>query len=94
MARSTMTLLVAIGAALAVPASGQQPAANTHQAKQAVTNPNDKICEDVAPAGSRIATKRFCGTRAEWVEKKRQAREDTELMQRPMQCSVMGGHHC
>ena len=79
---------------VAAPASAQQAPLNASQVKQPATNPNERICEDVTQSGSRVVTKRFCGTRAEWEEKKRQDREDIEQMQRPMQCSVMGGHHC
>jgi hypothetical protein len=52
------------------------PATNTN-----VGDPNEKICENIIPIGSRIATKRFCGTRAEWADRKRQDREALERAQ-------------
>jgi hypothetical protein len=51
--------------------SQQRPAAD----------PTEKICEDIVQTGSRIATKRFCGTRAEWEDKKKQDREAVEKAQ-------------
>jgi hypothetical protein len=93
MPRSKTALLASLTAALAVPAFGQQTAPNQTN-KKSVVDPNERICEDVTQSGSRVVTKRFCGTRAEWEEKKRQDREGIEQMQRPMQCPVMGGHHC
>ncbi len=92
--QSAMSLLASFAVAVAVPASAQQAPLNASQMKQPAANLNEKICEDVTQSGSRVVTKRFCGTRAEWEEKKRQDREGIEQMQRPMQCPVMGGHHC
>lgn len=51
--------------------SQQKPAAD----------PNERVCEDIVQTGSRIATKRFCGTRAEWEDKKKQDREAVEKAQ-------------
>ena len=42
----------------------------------------ERICEKITPVGSRLTTKRFCGTRAEWEEKRRLDREDVEKAQR------------
>ncbi|HET6943572.1 MAG TPA: hypothetical protein VFH89_15580 [Sphingomicrobium sp.] len=53
------------------------PASNTN-----VSNKNEKICENITPIGSRLATKRFCGTRAEWEDRRRQDREAVENAQR------------
>lgn len=43
---------------------------------------NDKVCETITVTGSRLGTKRFCGTRAEWEERKRRDREAVEAAQR------------
>jgi hypothetical protein len=59
------------------PASGKQIAPN-----QNVGDPNERICEKITLVGSRLATKKFCGTRAEWAERKRQDREALEAAQR------------
>lgn len=45
-------------------------------------DPNERICEKVTIIGSRLATKRFCGTRAEWEDRKRQDREALEAAQK------------
>ena len=44
-------------------------------------DPNERICEDVVQTGSRLATRRFCGTRAQWADKQRQDREAVEKAQ-------------
>ncbi len=46
-----------------------------------VGDPNERICETIIPIGSRIGTKKFCGTRAEWADRKRQDREALERAQ-------------
>jgi hypothetical protein len=43
---------------------------------------NERICEKITPVGSRLAAKRFCGTRAEWEEKRRLDREEVEKVQK------------
>lgn len=43
---------------------------------------NERICEDITLTGSRIATKRFCGTRAQWADKKLQDKQEVERIQR------------
>jgi hypothetical protein len=45
-------------------------------------DPNEKVCETLSVVGSRLATKRVCATRAEWAEKRKQDREETEKAQR------------
>jgi hypothetical protein len=44
-------------------------------------DPNERICEEVILTGSRLGAKRFCATRAEWEDKKRQDREAIEKAQ-------------
>ena len=58
-------------------AGGKQGAPNYN-----VGDRNERICEKLTPLGSRLTTKRFCGTRAEWEEKRRQDREEVEKAQR------------
>lgn len=72
---STIAFLLAAGA----PGSTAPPvpATNTN-----VGNPNEKICETIKPIGSRLATRRFCGTRAEWADRKLQERQALEDAQR------------
>lgn len=70
--------LVVVGMfSLSGPAYSQQ---SPSQQKPAA-DPNERVCEDIVQTGSRIATKRFCGTRAEWEDKKKQDREAVEKAQ-------------
>jgi hypothetical protein len=80
MLRSITALLVSLTVALTAPVFGQQPASNESQQK-AAADPNARICEDIVQTGSRIVTKRFCATRAEWEDNKRQDREAVEKAQ-------------
>ena len=83
-ARSAMMALVSYvlaGAAVAetIPAQAKSPPARG----------NDKVCETITVTGSRLGSKRFCGTRAEWEERKRRDREEVEKAQRSP-CVVNG----
>jgi hypothetical protein len=60
-----------IGYALAAPASAQDGASRS--AKQ--RDPNERVCEKQEVLGSRLAVKRICMTRAEWVEHRRANRD-------------------
>lgn len=56
-------------------------------------DPNERICQDIIVTGSRLAKKRFCGTRAEWEEKRMQDRNLIEEIQRsPCQITKSGGN--
>ena len=78
-----------VGAALAAPlgacllataALAQTKPAQSQQ--QQASDRNEKVCENIVVTGSRLATKRFCGTRAEWEDRRRQDREAVEAAQR------------
>jgi hypothetical protein len=45
-------------------------------------DPDERICENIIVTGSRIAARRFCGTRAEWEEKRRLDRQMIDEIQR------------
>lgn len=45
-------------------------------------DPNERVCEKITVVGSRLSSKRYCATRAEWEDKKRQDREGIDRMQR------------
>jgi hypothetical protein len=72
------TPLAGLAFMLLAPTASAQPSAP--EQKPAV-DPNQRICEDVTQTGSRLATKRYCATRSEWDEKKRQDREAVEKAQ-------------
>ena len=56
-------------------------------------DPNERICQDIVVTGSRIAKKRFCGTRADWEEKRMEDRKLIEEIQRsPCQITRSGGN--
>ena len=52
------------------------------QQQQQASSRMEKVCENIIVTGSRLATKRFCGTRAEWEDRRRQDREAVEAAQR------------
>lgn len=57
-----------------------------------VGDPNERICETITPIGSRLATKRFCGTRAEWADRRLQDKQALEKAQ--MGPCVVNGTTC
>ena len=77
-----------VGAAMIAPLAGCLLAtaalAETKPAESQVptSSRNEKVCENIIVTGSRLGTKRFCGTRAEWEDRKRQDREAVEAAQR------------
>jgi hypothetical protein len=79
MIRHTNAGLIALltWAALSSPAYAEQPSSRQRPA----ADPNSRVCEDIIQVGSRLAKKRFCGTRQEWEDKKHQDREATEKAQ-------------
>ena len=72
--RAKLTLgLVATAAAIS-----QAQANDEKKAK----DPNEVICEKQTVLGSRLATRKVCGTRAEWAEKRRLDKEAIDQGQR------------
>ena len=70
--------LFALAVTAAVPVAAQEKkVAPNHN----VGDPNERICETIKPIGSRLATKRFCGTRAEWADRKLQEKQELERAQ-------------
>ena len=69
--------LLALVVPIAAPAESQKNVAPNHN----VGDPNERICEKITPVGSRLATKRFCGTRAEWADRKLQDKQALERAQ-------------
>lgn len=61
-----------------------------------VPDPSDRICKDLLVPGSRMVTRRYCATRAEWAIREREEKDATQLMQRPIQtCTpIMGSPRC
>lgn len=71
----TLSAALGIGTA-AAPGLAEQGKAKPAQ------DPNEKVCETESVVGSRLATRRVCGTRAEWAEKRRLDREAIDQGQR------------
>lgn len=63
----------------ASPAIAQTAPAQPHQQ---TANQREKVCETITLTGSRLGKKRFCGTRAEWEERRRLDRQEVEKAQR------------
>ena len=70
--------LIAALSLIAIPAPvfAQAPAGS------AAGDPNEKVCENIVPVGSRLAKKRVCATRAEWEERRRLDRQAVEQAQK------------
>ena len=78
-----LKLPVAFLAALALPLGMTPALAEQKPAPSSADGAaNEKICENIVVTGSRLASRRFCGTRAEWAERKRQDREALEAAQK------------
>ena len=73
---------VVVALALMLAPNTPSPTAQRGIANTNVGDPNERICETITQTGSRLTTKRFCGTRAEWAEKKLQDRQELEKAQR------------
>ena len=71
--------MIAVEAVL--PLSGS-PAATGDREEVGPFDPNERVREKIIVTGSRIATRRFCGTRAEWQEKRRPDRQMIDEIQR------------
>lgn len=74
-----LVLLMTIAGAAPLRAEPTGASANP---QSAVRDPNEKVCENIVQVGSRIAAKRFCGTRAEWEARQKQDRDVVEGAQR------------
>ena len=78
--RSTLFLLAALGGLSSV-SIGQTTQAPAGQPPKKAFDPNEVVCEKQTVAGSRLATKRVCMTRAQWADLKSQDREEIEKVQ-------------
>jgi hypothetical protein len=67
--------------------SSPPPAANA-------TNSEKKVCQDIITTGSRLASKRFCGTKAEWEDRRQQDKDAVNQIQTRLNgpCSTINQH--
>lgn len=77
---AAILVLSTSAAAFEAPASAQE-----QQSKSAASDKNERYCETITVTGSRLAKKKFCGTRAEWEDKRLQDRKAIEQLQ-TLQC--------
>jgi hypothetical protein len=77
-----MTRIVVLGTMLVTTPVGYAQAETMSSSKRVAADPNERICEDIIQTGSRLAKKRFCGTRAEWEARKKADKEVVEDAQR------------
>jgi hypothetical protein len=75
----TVILLGMLLVAAPIRAAGADDTAKT---KVGAHDPNERVCENIVMVGSRLAKKRFCGTRAEWEARQKQDRDVIEDAQR------------
>ena len=75
---STQAVMGVFAMLIAVPAFAAEPT----PANREGYDPKEKICETITITGSRLSTKRFCVSRAEWEERRRADREMIEASQR------------
>jgi len=61
--------------------SGNSTPKQSPSQQKPAADPNERVCEDIVQTGSRLATRRFCATRSEWEEKKRQDRDAVDKAQ-------------
>jgi hypothetical protein len=71
-------VIVLSAVSLVTPAAAQQQQSSSQRPPP---DPNERVCQDIIPTGSRLAQKRVCATRQEWEDKRRQDREATEKAQ-------------
>jgi len=77
-----MSCLAIMGTLLATAPITPLPAGTGSQPTKVAADPNERVCEDTIVTGSRLAKKRFCGTRAEWEARKKADRDVVEDAQR------------
>ena len=72
--------LIALSLVLTLPIT--PAAAKTEGKSSEAKSPGEqRICEDIILTGSRLAKRRFCGTRAEWADRRLQDRQAIEKVQ-------------
>jgi invasion protein IalB len=84
----TAALAFTAGTAWAQTSDQSTPAPS--QAKK-TKDPNEIVCQKIEEIGSRLATKRVCMTRAEWAERQRLDRMDTDRAQIQRGCNQGSG---
>jgi len=74
-----MTRVVFLASLLISTAAVAQAPSNTDSS--AGPDPNQRVCRNLGETGSRLARTRVCLTRAQWEERRREARQNVERAQ-------------
>jgi hypothetical protein len=80
--RKMMRIFVAGAVLAAVPTKPVLAVDSPSPMPKVAADQNQRVCEDIIVTGSRLAAKRFCGTRAEWEAKRKADRDVIDDAQR------------
>ena len=88
-----LRLLASSSLMLATVSAAQTPAAPA-PADPKPTKAQDRICETIVLTGSRIGARKFCGTRAEWEDRRQQDKDTVNNIQTRINgpCSTVNQH--
>jgi hypothetical protein len=76
------TQIFLVSAAVLAGLSASASASPTQEpTEKAAEDSGELICEKIIVTGSRIGAKKYCGTREQWAEKRRQDREAIDKAQ-------------
>ena len=76
-----VAVLAAASLVASASAAAQEPTPSAQEQPKAAAPKEDKYCETITMIGSRLAKKKFCGTRAEWADKRLQDRQAVDRIQ-------------
>lgn len=76
-----MKKMIILSAFLASSAAFAQAPTSGSTTNEAVQDPNETVCMNVAETGSRLSRVRVCMTRAQWAESRRTTRQGVERTQ-------------
>lgn len=87
-----LRLLASSSLMLATVSAAQAP--TTAPANQKPTKAQERICETIVLTGSRIGARKFCGTRAEWEDRRQQDKDTINNIQTRINgpCSTVNQH--
>jgi len=78
-----LVTISALGTAVAASAQGAAPATPAQGQAKSADPMSEVVCQKQGIVGSRLATRRICMTRQQWLEQRSADRQDTEKAQIP-----------
>lgn len=78
-----LVIVSALGTAVPAFAQGAAPAASSQAQAKPADPMSEVVCQKQEVVGSRLATRRVCMTRQQWLEQRSSDRQDTEKAQIP-----------